>query len=280
MRRAAQLALDALRGRLHPRDAVREIAPRLARRAATRQIFAPGAPALVLSPHLDDAVLSCWSALVAPGELLVANLFSGRPAAGVLGPYDRIAGASESAMLIEARELEDRAALSLAGRTPTNLGFLETQYRRHAPAVDELLAALVRACPAARVAVAPAAIGLHPDHLLARRLGLALRDAGVPLVLYADLPYCVSYGWPEWVTGQPRDPNLVVDASWATAFEPIVARGIALEREVHVLDPAQRSAKLAALRRYTTQYATLTRGPLDVLANPAVLGFEVSWRVR
>jgi hypothetical protein len=36
--------------------------------------------AVILSPHLDDAVLSCWHLLTGPGEVEVINVFAGVPA--------------------------------------------------------------------------------------------------------------------------------------------------------------------------------------------------------
>lgn len=276
------LAVATLRGAVHPRDAAREVVPARWRRRRRRAgpALDPTGPRLVLSPHFDDAVLSCWSALVAPGEVVVANLFTGRPAHGVLADYDRIAGASSSAELMDAREAEDAAALALAGRRPTNLGFLEDQYRSRAPAVGELLERLAERVAGARSVLAPAAIGQHPDHVLARNVAIALRAAGWPVAFYADLPYCATYGWPAWVTGTPADPHLVADAPWGRALAALRREGIEPIAEVRRLDAAEQAAKLAALRRYATQYPTLARGPLDVLAEPAVLGFEVRWSAR
>ena len=280
MKRAGRLAIDACRGRLHPLDAARDVlGPQAAGRPRRAPRYDPRAPRLLLSPHLDDAVLSCWRDLIAPGDLIVANVFSGRPPDEACSLYDRIAGATTGAVRMTERAEEDRAALALASRAPTNLGFLESDYRRRAPAVDAILAALVVHTPAASAVLAPAAIGLHPDHLLVRRAGVRLGRTGIPLTLYADLPYCVTYGWPAWVTGRPREPRLDVDAHWAQALAPLAAEGLVLERERVALEPAERTAKLAAMRRYETQYPTLTRGPLDVLAHPDVLGFEVRWRV-
>ncbi len=49
--------------------------------------MAPAAPApaetIILSPHFDDAVLSCWHLLAGAGAVLVVNVFAGEPPAGV-----------------------------------------------------------------------------------------------------------------------------------------------------------------------------------------------------
>ena len=56
----------------------------------------------------------------------------------------------------------------------------------------------------------PAAIGRHPDHVLARDAGLRAAAAvgHDDVVLYADFPYVISYGWPSWLSRQPADPYL------------------------------------------------------------------------
>ena len=47
---------------------------------------------VILSPHFDDAVLSCWHLLASAGEVLVVNVFAGEPPAGTLGWWDRARG--------------------------------------------------------------------------------------------------------------------------------------------------------------------------------------------
>ena len=37
---------------------------------------------VVLSPHLDDAVLSCWHVLGREGDVRVVNVFTGSPEDG------------------------------------------------------------------------------------------------------------------------------------------------------------------------------------------------------
>src|ERR1700679_1179294 len=84
---------------------------------------------VILSPHFDDAVLSCWHVLASAREVLVVNVFAGEPAAGTLGWWDRLAGAPASAEVVRARVEEDRRVLALTGCTAVNLPFLDGQYR-------------------------------------------------------------------------------------------------------------------------------------------------------
>src|ERR1700728_4929251 len=86
--------------------------------------------AVILSPHFDDAVLSCWHVLASAGEVLVVNVFAGEPPAETLGGWDELAGATDSAAAVRTRVEEDRQALARTGRTTVNLPFLDSQYRQ------------------------------------------------------------------------------------------------------------------------------------------------------
>ena len=245
------------------------------RRFESRLRHDPGAPCLLLSPHLDDAVIDCWSRLAAPGEIRVVNVFAGVPRSGHVAYFDRLAGATDSAVHVEERIADDREALGRAGRCPLNLDFLAKSYRAGRPEASfgELDAALVANTPSAAMVYAPAALGeSHPDHELVRDYALALAARGLPARLYADLPYCAVYGWPAWVTGSDPDPHLDIEEYWnGSGLTPAGA-------EVVHLDPEQGAAKLAAMRAYR-EFAMLDRGPVGQLSNPAIHRYEVFWSV-
>jgi hypothetical protein len=235
---------------------------------------------LLLSPHLDDAVLDCWSLLTGAADVQVLNVFAGVPAPGSVAYYDRLAGAADSAEHVRRRVAEDRSALALAGRTALNLEFLACAYTggRLEPSFGRLDDALTAHTPEASAVYAPAALGAaHPDHDLLRSYALALATRGIPVRLYADLPYCTVYGWPAWVTGRGPDPQLDVDAYWASS--PSGALCKPRDAEVVRLDQAQAAAKLAAMRTYRAEFAVLDRGPIGQLSNPAIHGYEVFWPV-
>jgi LmbE family N-acetylglucosaminyl deacetylase len=238
----------------------------------------PGAPALVLSPHWDDAVLDCWSLLSSEAEVNVVNVFAGSPPPGRVTLWDSITGASDSAAQTRARLAEDAVALARAKRTPVNLPFLDNQYRtRPGPPLSELDRALGAEVPSASRVYAPAGVGGHPDHQIVRRYGRMLWREGMPVTLYVDLPYCVTHGWPDWVEGSEPDANRNVDAFWLSFLQGVPEMPPLRSAHVERLDDAAASAKLAAMRCYGTQFPALNGGAQQILANPATHRFEVRW---
>src|SRR5690349_6652137 len=202
---------------------------------------------VVLSPHFDDTVFGCWQVLTDPRvHATVVNVFAGRPPRGWRTPVDRDSGFADSAALVDERAAEDAVALAHVGLVPLNLPFVEFRYRVRQVRVAPWVARLTRR-PGRRTwtlpwsrdehdlperlgdtccelvdgrdrVVAPAAIGGHPDHVLAREAArVACARTGVPLRLYADLPYASSGGWPTW-TASGGASDLVGDARIEAAW--------------------------------------------------------------
>jgi LmbE family N-acetylglucosaminyl deacetylase len=250
------------------------------RRFRPRLRHDPAGPAIVLSPHLDDAVIDCWSVLAGTAPVTVATVCAGIPKPGPAGHWDALAGARDRAERMRDRREEDLAALALAGRSGVHLPFPQADHRPGPPPPLEAIdRALVGRLPSACTVYAPAVLGTrHPDHALVRDYALALAAHGVPVILYADAPYAVIYGWPSWVTGAPRDPHLDVDFYWrATGRDDGLTD--ATRAQVVRLTAPQAAAKLAAMRAYRSQFSMLDRGPTGLLSNPAIHGYEVFWRV-
>ena len=201
--------------------------------------------AVVLSPHLDDAVLSCWHLLSGPGELRVINVFAGLPS-GDVGWWDEMTGATDSRVRVRERRAEDRAALAIAGREAVNLDLLEAQYRVNGSAPAALEAVLPHLSPDDLVCV-PAALRPHRDHELVRGTGLALRARGFEVCFYADLP----------------SPTSGILLEFAPVLRPRVR-----ELEGHELE-----RKLTAVECYATQMTALQRVvPLNGLRREVVWG--------
>jgi hypothetical protein len=238
-----------------------------------------GAPELVLSPHLDDAVLDCWSLLASERELNVVNLFAGVPPPGRLTLWDEMTGATDSAERARERIGEGAIALARAGRKARNLTNLDGQYRSRlsTPRLGPLDASLVASIGSASRVYVPAGIGGHSDHRFARRYGQMLLRAGMPVTLYAELPYCVQHGWPHWVDGRGPEVNRNVDAYWLSFLDGVPEMPALRSAHVERLDDAAASAKLLAMLSYDTQFPCLDLGARRLLADPEIHRFEVRW---
>jgi LmbE family N-acetylglucosaminyl deacetylase len=221
---------------------------------------------VVLSPHLDDAVLSCWH-LLEGGDALVVNVFGGEPQPGVAGWWDGLTSATSSADRVRERHREDAEALALAGASSVTLDLLDEQYRNgDVPAAADSLADHVRD---AGVVYAPAGFFIGVDHQLVRNAAFELRpDARI----YADQPHAGIWGLPPWVTGGGGGGSLDVDAAWRQSMRDAGLDLDAWQAEVHALDDSAFARKLEAVRCYGTQLEALEReAPLEQLR------WEVAW---
>ncbi len=241
-----------------------------------------GRDTVILSPHFDDAVLSCWHVLASAGEVLVVNVFAGEPPAGALGWWDRLAGASDSATAVRRRIEEDRQALALAGRTAVNLPFLDSQYRHGDQAPEEIVEALRGVLLAGARIYAPASLGdHHRDHTAVRAAALALQTEGADVVLYADLPHATVDGWPRWVLGGGGSSSDADPAAerWTAELETTRIPVERMNATVHRLQAEAHAGKLDAVLTYSSQIAPLQRVFGSSLEDPQLLGFEVYWRL-
>jgi hypothetical protein len=236
---------------------------------------------VILSPHFDDAVLSCWHVLASAEEVLVVNVFAGIPRTGTLGWWDRLAGATDSAAAVRARIEEDRQALALAGRAAVNLPFLDGQYDRSERAPREIAEALREAMPAGAQIYAPANLGdEHRDHIAVRTAALALHAEGAEVVLYADLPHATLSGWPQWVLDGSSCPGADrAGDRWTAQLE---TTGMPVERMMattHRLSAEARAGKREAVLTYRSQVAPLQEAFGSSLQGRELLGFEVEWKL-
>jgi hypothetical protein len=276
----------------HPPRRLRDVPRGLVRRSQTRRgareesgfqtrlRVDPDAPALLLSPHWDDAALDCWRLLAGEGELVVVNVFAGIPPAGHAGTWEAIAGLEDTAERARERMAEDTVVLSRAGRQPVNLPLLDAEYRRETQtsvALDELDREIAAAVDGASRVYAPAGIGGHVDHLLVRRYGRMLLRAGIPVALYAELPYCFFHGWPSWVDGSQPQPRRNVDAYWQSFLGGVPEMPPLRSALVERLDPQSAAAKRAAIAGYEL---SLNHAARRMLADPEVHGFEVRWQLE
>lgn len=111
---------------------------------------------LVISPHLDDAVLSCGDFLSVHPNAVVVTVFAGTPAnadlnADLLTSWDAASGFSGAAEAMQTRRKEDLSALQMLDAAPHWLDFLDSQYLA-TPSIDDvarsLRTVLDEICPA------------------------------------------------------------------------------------------------------------------------------------
>jgi LmbE family N-acetylglucosaminyl deacetylase len=223
-----------------------------------------------LSPHLDDAVLSCGGLIhrqARAGEPpLVITLFSGQPPANVeLSAFARSQherwGARGDVMAV--RWAEDRAALAVLGADYLRLNYPDCIYRGRArgeeavwyyaseealfgpvhPSENGLsaeLAAVLREfiSPGGGVTLyAPLTVGNHVDHQLTFAAALILGAQGWDLRFYEDYPYAEREG----------ALSAALAARGAEHWQPGVAP----------LDEDDLAAKIEAIARYESQLGVL-----------------------
>jgi LmbE family N-acetylglucosaminyl deacetylase len=212
---------------------------------------------VAISAHLDDAALSA-SASLAGQDATVLTVFAGMPPPEiVLASWDELTGAANSARRQIERLAEDAEAMRLLSARGRYLDALDSQYRASGPApdVDRIAESIAAHFDGASTqAWIPAAIGAHPDHVLARDAALkAAMLAGLTeIVLYADFPYVLAFGLPPWMKKRPDE--------------------ISLSHE-------QRAAKSKIINAYCSQAPALGLGQAELAANPAKLTTELFWRV-
>jgi LmbE family N-acetylglucosaminyl deacetylase len=124
---------------------------------------------VIISPHLDDAVLGCSTLMAAHPGATVVTVFAGRPTEypTPMERWDSLCGFVEGDEVHVARRAEDAAALAVLDATPVWLDFVEHSYLDRADwvdadaVVDELDAAVRAGEPTA--VFAPFGLA-NPDH--------------------------------------------------------------------------------------------------------------------
>lgn len=255
-----------------------------------------------LSPHLDDAVLSCGGAIhrqAAGGEsVLVLTLLAGEAVThGAVGPLSAFAlvqhgywGHPPRPMAL--RRAEDVAALTWMGADWYHLGYLDAVYRAGsgdewlyadldglfgevraddplALSTPELTAELAGFIgePGAAVVYAPLAVGRHVDHQIVHTAARGLAARGYRVAFYEDYPYAAQAG---------------------SVRAALQAAGLAGARsEVLRLDTADVAAWVTAVGYYRTQLGILFRGAeampshiwafAGTVSPEAALGARVWW---
>lgn len=229
----------------------------------------PDAQHIYLSPHLDDAVLSCGGMIFQQAQrgesIAVITACAGSPPLPMVQSpivqelHARWAASSPERMAFAdppaARRAEDLRALAELGTTiqAIHLDMLDCIYRVHpgsggalyatGPSInaevqpdDPLTAQLDEAAPLHTKATlyVPLAVGRHVDHQVVRRAAEGWGIAPRQMVYYEDYPYA----------GEPGAIEAVVSesAGWTSQAIPLGAEAL--------------KAKIMAVARYESQITT------------------------
>jgi LmbE family N-acetylglucosaminyl deacetylase len=151
----------------------------------------PGRRIVVLSPHLDDAVLSLGASIadaVATGaDVAIVTAFAGDPAQrSDPSVWDQRAGFSSSLEALDARREEDRRACAALGARPVWLPF---GYGGAAVDEHELGKQLADAVHGADTVLVPGWPLKNPEHAVLALLALRIGIASPTIGLYVEQPY-------------------------------------------------------------------------------------------
>lgn len=156
-----------------------------------------GGTLVVLSPHLDDAVLSIGAYMHAQARLgtdvRAVTVFANDPASGdPPGEWDVLCGFPSAAAGARARREEDLRACAIVGAEPQWLAFADDSYGCE-PDPDEIWEALERLLADSAALLVPGFPLRHPDHAWLTRLVVERRTELSPtLGFYAEQPYARS----------------------------------------------------------------------------------------
>lgn len=224
--------------------------------------------AIYLSPHLDDATLSCGGQIFQQSHVghrvLVVTITAGDPPIAALSAYarslqDRWALESNA---VAARRAEDLAANQILGADTVHWSVPDCIYRldpvsqaAYYVSDDDIfgpvhaneqilvaqLAAQIRQLPPCDQLYVPLTIGQHVDHVLTRAAAEATWSQ--PLLYYEDYPYAQKPGALAAVI--PPD-----DGHWQSLTIP--------------LTPAALQAKIEAILAFRSQISTFWRDRADL----------------
>ena len=224
---------------------------------------------VILSPHLDDAVLSAWHHIEQPGSHVI-TLFAGVPETKKTFWWDRLSGLADGRSAMLARRQENAAALKPAAVHVTNLDYLDRQYdppKRNIAQMADDIEAISQNAKYFLVNAGVGSLFIHPDHVTSRQVGLELYRRGRQVSFYLDLPYSAVLrrlsDWPE------RLP--------ISKIEQALGAGIRLER--HTLSPAEALRKQTAINAYRSQRRSLKLTSLGAMSSRILYAPEVTVRL-
>jgi LmbE family N-acetylglucosaminyl deacetylase len=171
---------------------------------------------IYLSPHFDDAVLSCggliWEQARAGTAVEIWTVFAGNPPPGPVSVFAQsnhaLWGTNGGEETVALRKVEDQEAAAQVGAELVHFDIPDCIYRRSPDGIPlyqetvltpphpadqglpkQIAAALTSELLPEDSLVCPLTLGGHVDHVLARQAAESLRR---PLRYYADIPYLLN----------------------------------------------------------------------------------------
>lgn len=150
-----------------------------------------------ISPHFDDAILSCGAMMVKEDNTEIITVFSGAPININITEYDKKCGFKSSFEAMNERALENNEAIKTIGiKENNNLGYHDGQYhvdreKDYKNIYNDLNNELLDS----DIVVAPVGI-LHEDHKLVRDIIIDLytkTNQKWELWFYEEMPYRIVH---------------------------------------------------------------------------------------
>jgi LmbE family N-acetylglucosaminyl deacetylase len=151
-----------------------------------------GVSVVVVSPHLDDAVLSIGGTIHSltrrGADVVVATIFAGDPDSSSPASYWDCPRGNTQGEAVRQRRAENEAAVLELGASAVTLPWADSGYAA-AREPDEIWAALGGLVQTADVTLLPGWPLSHADHRYATLLTLDRLGNGCPVGFYAEQPY-------------------------------------------------------------------------------------------
>jgi LmbE family N-acetylglucosaminyl deacetylase len=198
---------------------------------------------IVVSPHLDDAIMSLGSTIVgavnAGAKVEILTVFADVASSHApASQWDRQCGFLTEGQAANARREEDRRACAILGAEPSWLNFGSECYERRGTDND-IWAAVTSYIRGADTVLIPGFPLAHADHAYLAKILLTKGLNGQRIALYLEQPYSFA---------QKKTPS---GSAVAPALEPIITRSLAW---THMRTPRKyRRTKAQAVRSYRSQ---------------------------
>lgn len=229
---------------------------------------------LLISPHLDDAALSCSTRLHEGMIDLVMTCFSGIPTAPSveINAWDKITCVESAKERFTARRCHDKNAWLSISQRYLQLDFCE--HERSSECEQQLANEILDILPSFNSILLPAAVGGHKDHRLVRDLVLSIVPNEVEVLLYGELPYAAFFGWPD-----ERQKYLDIIEYWKSEIDYLPGGFCITGFEIKKLTVIEKKKKIKLMKHYKSEFDAVTGGTLRLHTNTNMFDYELEVRI-